>query len=105
MVVHDPDVCFCFECSFKAWELSELKEDILSKQSNRTIEVQKVRSAGEMPIFLGVIQRHYEKSKPAVADPAKPTTLVAPLEMLDFLCPQTLIEGIEAIEITYHKRR
>lgn len=104
MVVHDPDVCLCFECSFKSWELSTFKEDLLSKQSNRTIEVQKVRSAGEMPIFLGVIQRHYEKAKPAVEDPTKPTTLVAPLEMLDFLCPAALIEGIEAIEIVYQKR-
>jgi hypothetical protein len=102
-MVHDLETCLCYECSMMAWERSLVKEDDLRGPGSKVIEVQKVKGQGETPIFLGVIQRHYEKAKPAVVDPKKPTTLVAPLEMLEFLCPASLIDSIESLEIIYQK--
>jgi hypothetical protein len=104
MVVHDPDTCYCFECSLRAWALSYDKEEAdLRSKKTPVIEIQKVRTTGEMPLFLGVLQRHWEKSKPAIADPKK-ATLVAPIEMLDFLVPQALLANFESVEILYEKK-
>jgi hypothetical protein len=104
LVVHDPDVCYCFECSMRNWETSCFKEEELPAQKPLTIEVEKVRNNGELPPFLGVLQRHFEKAKPVTGPaPKQATHLTAPLEMLDFLVPAILIGSLESVEIVYQK--
>jgi hypothetical protein len=65
------------------------------------IEIQKVKGVGEMPPFLGVIQRHFEKAIPISSGTG--ATLTAPLEMLEFLIPAALVNAIESVAIIYKK--
>jgi hypothetical protein len=103
MVVHDPDLCLCFECSLRRWDRSFQEEELaLSRVRTPTIEVRKNRNAGEMPPFLGVIHRHFEKAIP-ISGSTNKVTLIAPLEMLEFLIPQALVNGIESVQIVYEK--
>jgi hypothetical protein len=55
-----------------------------------------------MPPFLGVIHRHFEKAKPQIGG-VKSATITAPLDMLDLLIPQALLNSIEELQITYQK--
>jgi hypothetical protein len=60
-------------------------------------------SGETLPTFLGIIHRHFEKSLPAVSD-AKEVTLIAPLDLLDYIVPDIMLDKIESIEIRYVRR-
>ena len=68
----------------------------------RAINIQKVRNIGEMPPFLGVAQRHFEKAIP-VSGEVKKATLTIPLDMLDMLVPQALMNALEEVQVVYEK--
>ena len=103
MVVHDPDVCTCYECSLRSWEKSLLEEENMRSTRPRTVEVTMVRGVGEVPPFLGLFHRHFEKVKPATLD-AKKGTFVAPVDLLTLINPRTsILNSIEEITVTYEK--
>lgn len=101
MVVHDPDICRCWECSILAWERGLFEEEEL-RSAKSVIEIEKVRTSGEMPPFLGVVQRHFEKAKPAIP-PGVTVHLNAPVDMLGFLIPQALLDTVESVEVVYRR--
>jgi hypothetical protein len=102
MTVHDPETCRCFECSLLIWDRScREEEDRELRKKVPTIEITKVKGQGEMPPFLGVCHRHFEKAMPACG--VTQATLTAPLEMLEFLIPAALVNAIESVEILYKK--
>lgn len=107
MVVHDPDICRCYECSLRSWEAAERlaaeeMEERLRSNKPKVIVVKKVRTLGEMPPFLGVIHRHFEKARPPVAN-LKEAKLVAPTDLLEHVFPPDSLRDIDSIEILYHK--
>lgn len=63
----------------------------------------KVNDLGILPPMIGVIHRHFEKSKPTVPDTTFTVTLSAPTDYLEFVCPDEILRNIEEIEILYRK--
>lgn len=107
MVVHDPDICRCYECSLRSWEAAERQaaeemEEGLRSNKPKVVTVKKVKGQGEMPPFLGLIHRHFEKAKPAVGN-VRDALIVAPTDLLEHVFPGDTLSNIESIEIRYHK--
>jgi hypothetical protein len=68
--------------------------------STPTIEIQKVRGNGaDLPVFLSIAQRHFEKAIPTVGSGR--ATLTIPTDLLNVLLPGPLLDTIESIEVTY----
>lgn len=68
------------------------------------VEITKVIGS-ELPPFLPLLHRHFQKSLPYVPSGAMTSTLVANVDLLDLLVPQPILESIESIEIVYDKKR
>ena len=66
-----------------------------------TINITKAKNIGELPPFLGLAQRHFEKAMPACGDLR--ATLTIPLDMLDMLVPQALMNALEEVQVVYEK--
>lgn len=79
------------------------EEENLGSAKRHTVTVRKVRQLGDMPPFLGVVHRHFEKARPEIPAALKEVSLNAPLDMMDFLLPNALLAGVESIEIIYKR--
>lgn len=67
-----------------------------------TIHITTIVGAGRtVPPFISVIHRHFQKSLPSVLPDARGITLFAPVDLLEFLIPEKLLDSIESIEVTY----
>lgn len=91
---HHPS-CNCLSC------MNERADSEMRSNKPRTIEISAVRERAELPAYLGLFHRHFEKAIPTVATPE--ATVNAPVDQLGLLLPPDLIEGIEEISITYRK--
>ena len=69
----------------------------------RIVEIFKVRGQGDLPIFLGLCHRHFEKALPSGSD-AKRLTITAPIDLLDIIAPQYLLDHIEELSIVYERK-
>jgi hypothetical protein len=104
MVVHDPDICTCHECSMRNFEAQTrlvAEEEELRAKRPYTIDISKIRGS-ELPAFLGLIHRHFEKAKPVVAS-VKTATVNASVDLLDMVVPPDILATIDSVEIHYDK--
>jgi hypothetical protein len=67
----------------------------------KTIEISVVRGRTELPAYLSLFQRHFEKSIPTTA--ALAATVNAPIDQLGLLMPVDLLDGIVSIEVEYRR--
>lgn len=68
----------------------------------REVIVLKTAGEGELPPFIPLFHRHFQKAKPFVGDRTR-ATLVANVDLLDLLVPESFLNKIESIEIVYQK--
>jgi hypothetical protein len=122
MTVHDPEICSCSDCAKRNGLIlmgryippgphdiycncntcmDHRSEEYQMKRSKSQIEISVVRGKGELPGFLGLFHRHFQKAIPATT--GTQAKLIAPLDLLDMMVPSNLLANIESIEIHYDR--
>jgi hypothetical protein len=128
VTVHDPEICTCSDCAkrnglillgkYVPGQSSQLTcshdiycncnfcmdhraEEYQMKRSKSQVEISVVRGKGELPGFLGLFHRHFQKAIPATT--GQQAKLIAPLDLLDMMVPSNLLSNIESIEIHYDR--
>jgi hypothetical protein len=96
---YDPD-CYCLTCAYAAQE--EMKETMSRSLNPKRIDISKVRDRTEIPGFVSLGHRHFEKANPAVKSSTS-ATINMPVDLLEKMCPSELTESIESIDIVYRK--
>lgn len=68
------------------------------------VVIQKVRQGNEvsLPPFIGLFHRHFQKALPKVAS-QESAIVTAPVDLLDLILPDRLLDQIESIEVVYKK--
>lgn len=96
---YDPG-CYCLSCAYEANERN--REEMRSK-APQVIQINKVRDRGPLPPFVGLLHRHFQKALPALAS-NKQAVLNAPIDLLDMIVPDDMLDSIESIEVHYEVR-
>lgn len=68
------------------------------------VEVLKVRDTGQIPPYIPLIHRHFQKACPALAN-RDYAQVTAPVDLLSLMMPEWMIDHIESIEVTYKKKK
>lgn len=76
----------------------------MSRAKEMVVDVFKVRtgSTSELPAFIGLFHRHFQKSMPTVASDRE-ATVTAPVDLLDLMMPESLLKDVESVEVHYKK--
>lgn len=75
----------------------------MRSKKERTLRVDFIDNGQGLPQYIGLIQHHFEKSRPVVAS-KKEATLNAPLDLLNMVIAEGLLSELESIEVVYRKR-
>lgn len=68
----------------------------------KVVEITQVKGSAELPPFIPLAHRHFQKSLPFVAD-TRAAKLNINVDLLDLLLPARLLNEIEEITIEYQK--
>jgi hypothetical protein len=69
----------------------------------KVIEVTKLIGQGELPGFIPLAHRHFQKALPHVSNNKKVTLTVA-TDLLDMVVPERILNQISSVEIEYEKQ-
>lgn len=73
----------------------------MSSQRNRVVTIIYSKRYGQMPGFLALAQRHFEKAPP---EPNKLHSYVVPLDFLRMTMPDSYVDDIAEVDVLYAER-
>lgn len=75
----------------------------MRSSNKQTVSIQKIIQQGDLPGFLPLIHRHFQKANPATAS-NQDAIVNAPVDLLEKILPPPLLTTIDAVEVHYKKR-
>lgn len=87
----------------RRYTIHTLMEEVrMRSAAPKEVNIIKVIGNGELPGFIPLVHRHFQKAKPFVAS-ATSATVIASTDLLDLIVPEKLLSQIESVEVVYEK--